>query len=43
VVAQANTGRQPRTVVVHLEYAAPTCRAVMRPVRLARLALLAEA
>lgn len=42
VVAQPDTRRQPWAVVVHLEDASAACRAVVRAIWLASLALLAE-
>lgn len=42
VVAQPEARRQPRAVMVHLEHASAACRAVVRAVRLAGLAFLAE-
>lgn len=43
VVAQAHAGRQPWTVMVHLQHTALAGGAVMRAVRLVCLALVAEA
>lgn len=43
MVAQPNARREPGTVVVHLQNAAATCRAVVGAVRLPCLAFLAEA
>ena len=43
VVPQAETGRQPRAVMVHLQHASSARRTMMRSVRLASLAFLAVA